>query len=135
MESVIISPFHFASTGGKIGVTIPSFQSSPAGGPKLSWESLMSYPAINGYTLFHEVTFFGFQNKCGKRHRAIMTNSWVGDILHPMDVRGLLRIYHSMYTFSRVSSSLSLFLLLAGDFAFAFSCLYLTITEAEESTD
>lgn len=91
----------------------------------------MSYPAINGYTLFHDVSFFGFQNICGKRHRAIMTNSWVGDILHPMDVRGLLRIYHFMYTFSRVSSSQSLFLLLAKDFAFAFSFLYLTIAEAE----
>ena len=131
MESVIISPFHFASTGGKIGITIPSFQSSPAGGPKMSWESPMSYPAINGYTLFHDVSFFGFQSKCGKRHRAIMTNSWVGDILHPMDVRGLLRICHFIYTFSRVSSSLSLFLLLAKDFAFAFSFLYLTIAEAE----
>ena len=83
----------FCFTGGKIGITIPSFQSSPAGGPKMSWESPMSYPAINGYSLFHEVTFFGFQEKCGKRHRAIMTNSWVGDILHPVDVRGVLRIH------------------------------------------
>ena len=89
---VILSPFHFASTGGKIGITIPSFQSSPAAGPIMTWESPLSYPAINGYTLLHEVTFSGFQEKCGKRHRAIMTNSWVGDILHPVDVRGLLRI-------------------------------------------
>ena len=74
----------------------------------MSWESPMSYPAINGYSLFHEVTFFGFQEKCGKRHRAIMTNSWVGDILHPLDVRGVLRIYHFIYTFSLVLSPLSL---------------------------
>lgn len=43
----------------------------------------------------------------------------------------LLRIYHFIYTFSRVSSSLSLFRLLAGDFAFRFSLPYLTINEAE----
>ena len=79
----------------------------------MPWESPMSYPGINGYTLFHEVTFSGFQEKCGKRHRAIMTNSWVGDIIHPMDMRGLFSvgIYHFIYTFSRLSSSLSPFLL------------------------
>ena len=90
--------FHFHSTGGKIGITVPSFQSSPAGGPIMPWESPHSYPAINGYTLLHEVTFSGFQNKCGKRHRAIMSNSWVGDILHPMDIRGLLTIFHFQLT-------------------------------------
>lgn len=127
-DSLTIS---FFSTGGKIGITIPSFQSSKAGGPKLAWESPKSYPAINGYTLFHEVTFSGFQEKCGKRHRAIMTNSWVGDILHPVDVRGVLRISHFIYTFSRLLSPLSLFMLLVGDFVFAFSLLYLTISEAE----
>lgn len=70
----------------------------------------MSYPAINGYSLFHEVTFSGFQEKCGKRHRAIMTNSWVGDILHPVDMRGVLRIYHFIYTFRGLLSPLSFFL-------------------------
>ena len=51
----------------------------------------MDYSGINGYTLYHEVTFSGFQETCGKRHRAIMSNEWIGDILHPMDVRGLFR--------------------------------------------
>ena len=75
-------------TGGNIGITMSYFGSGPAGGPSMSWESPMSYPAINGSTLYENLTFAWFQNNCGRRHRAIMTNSWVGDILHPMDVRG-----------------------------------------------
>lgn len=76
-------------SGGKIGITTSQFSSAPARGPIMTWESPHDYSAVNGYTLYHEVTFFGFQETCGKRHRAIMSNEWAGDIIHPMDVRGL----------------------------------------------
>ena len=65
------------------------FGSSKAAGPTMPWESPKSYPAINGYTIYENVTFAHFNNKCGdKRSRAIMTHPWVGDIIHPMDVTG-----------------------------------------------
>ena len=73
------------------------FGSSPAAGPKMPWENPMDYPAINGYTLYDDVTFSGFQMNCSKRHRAIMTNSWVGDIMHPVDVRGWLAMKRGFF--------------------------------------
>lgn len=74
---------------GKIGVMITHFPSGPGLGPRMSWETSASYPAINGYTFYEDVTFSGFQDTCGKRHRAIGLNTIIGDIFHPVDVRGL----------------------------------------------
>ena len=81
--------FFSISLGGKIGITITHFASNKGPGPRMPWEKPGGYPAINGYTFYEDVTFSGFQETCGKRHRAIMTNNWIGDIFHPVDARGL----------------------------------------------
>ena len=66
-----------------------SFFGTAAGrGPVMSWESPHTYPAINGYTIYEKVTFANFGEKCGKRDFAIGTNDHVGDILHPVSVKG-----------------------------------------------
>ena len=78
----------FIFAGGKIGITMTNFGSAAARGPVMPWESPHDYPGINGYTLYREVTFAGFQTTCNKRHQAIMSNSWAGDIMHPIDVMG-----------------------------------------------
>lgn len=81
--------FQTSVTGARVGMGMSYFASSKAAGPTMPWESAKSYPAINGYTIYENVTFAHFDQKCGdKRSRAIMTNPWIGDIIHPMDVKG-----------------------------------------------
>jgi hypothetical protein len=68
------------------------FGSVKAAGPThgMPWESPKSYPAINGNTKYLRVTCANFGVACGKRDICVMSNPWIGDIMHPMDVSGKL---------------------------------------------
>lgn len=78
-------------TGARIGIAMSYFSSKKAAGPTMAWESPKSFPAINGYTLYSDVTFANFAFTCNKRHRAIMSNPWIGDIIHPVEVKGIVK--------------------------------------------
>lgn len=65
------------------------FMSTKAGGPKMRWDSPMSYPAIYGITKLIDVTFASFGQACGARDIAILPNPIIGDIMHPFTVEGL----------------------------------------------
>ncbi|KAK3740701.1 hypothetical protein QZH41_019065 [Actinostola sp. cb2023] len=81
-----------APGGGRLGVTLTFFGSSPASGPTMAWESPMSYPAIYGNTEYQRVTCANFDVACGKRDICITSNPWIGDIMHPVTVSEMSKV-------------------------------------------
>ena len=68
------------------GIFMSYFSSDKGHAPKMAWDHLGSYPAINGHTLYSNVTFAGFN--CPMQQSAIRTNPGIGDIFHPFHVEG-----------------------------------------------
>ncbi len=82
----ILSP-----NGGHVGIIIPSFVSGKGHFPKEPWNSVISYPAINGSTWVTNVTFRNFESYCGdtKKDVLFITNPSSEDANHPVYLRSI----------------------------------------------
>uniref|UniRef100_A0A7M5X729 Cadherin domain-containing protein n=2 Tax=Clytia hemisphaerica TaxID=252671 RepID=A0A7M5X729_9CNID len=104
-----------APGGANVGIMTPIFSSSPPIGPPTKpFEDPMSYPAINGRTIIHNVTFASFGAGCGGNlNRIIMTNPKYGDIIHPFDISNAIlenvdektKVFHHAMTTSWINPS------------------------------
>ena len=54
----------------------------------MPWEGPHDYPAINGLTKYIRITCANFGVSCNKRDVCIISNQWIGDIMHPVHVSG-----------------------------------------------
>lgn len=75
--------------GGNIGVMMSVFSAGAATGPPMQWTDPMSYPAISGLSVFDDVTFAEFEDKCGRSSIAVLTHTVYGDIIHPMTMKNI----------------------------------------------
>lgn len=65
----------------------------------MPWEGPHDYPAINGITKYIRVTCANFGVSCGKRDICIMSNPWIGDIMHPVHVSGKICFPYDCHSF------------------------------------
>ena len=73
--------------GGHIGLVIPAYTSGNGLFPRSAWESITSYPAINGHTSVDDVTLANFNTHCtNKVDRALSTNPNADDAIHPISL-------------------------------------------------
>ena len=70
-----------------VGVAFPSFISAATPGPLKPWHLPMAYPAIGGKSTFNRTTFANFVDACKKKTIIFKTNTFNGDITHPMDLQ------------------------------------------------
>ena len=72
--------------GRHVGIIMSAFTSGGGLFPKSSLQSIITYPAINGSSLYRDVLFNGFDVICGRCEVALMTNSRADDAIHPVAV-------------------------------------------------
>ena len=89
-------------SGGHVGVVIPSFVSGRGHFPPFNWHTIISYPAINGTSVLRNVTFGNFEQNCGHRDAALMTNRFSEDANHPLILE---QITHTTDTGGQVDES------------------------------
>jgi len=106
----ILSP-----SGGHAGIIIPSFISGRGHFPEAPWNSIISYPTINGSTTVTNVSFVNFQRHCNSRKDVLfITNPSSEDVNHPVyttriresgNTNGNLKIYIHPPKISRANPS------------------------------
>ena len=73
---------------GNVGVMMSIFTKKGSTGPPSGWTDPMSYPAISGISIYSDVTFTDFDDKCGEVNLAVINNVY-NDIVHPMKLSNI----------------------------------------------
>ncbi|XP_072177767.1 fibrocystin-L-like [Diadema setosum] len=77
------------SHGGPVGIVFTTFMSGSNGAPFFSFYTTKNYPALGGRTVLEDVAFVNYNDHCGNRGSAIVTNPIGDDAQHPVEVHSI----------------------------------------------
>uniref|UniRef100_W5KUJ5 PKHD1 like 1, tandem duplicate 2 n=1 Tax=Astyanax mexicanus TaxID=7994 RepID=W5KUJ5_ASTMX len=79
-------------TGGRSGISWPTFESAQNGAPVKAFDGLMSYNAISGLVTVSDTTFVGFKSVCSSQTNFMfLTNPENEDLHHPIYVQRITK--------------------------------------------